>query len=56
MGARQQLNRAFFNGSLLLAAAAGALTGSWLVFGLALAVLVAGNLYAGEIRPTRRKR
>jgi hypothetical protein len=57
MGARRQLNRAFFNGSLLLAAAAGALTGSWLVFGLALAVLVAvlvaGNLYLGEIRPSR---
>ena len=56
MAARAQLNRAFFNGSVLLAAAAGALTGSWLIFGLALAILVAGNLYAGEIRPTRRKR
>jgi hypothetical protein len=56
MGARQKLNRAFFNGSLLLAGAAGALTGSWLIFGLALTALVGANLYTGEIRPPRPKR
>lgn len=50
MGARQKLNRAFFNGSLLLAGLTGACTESWLVFGLALAVLLALNLWAGEIR------
>jgi hypothetical protein len=51
--ARQKLNRAFFNGSLLLAGAVGALAGSWLVFGLALTALVGANLYAGEIRLPR---
>jgi hypothetical protein len=56
VGARQQLNRAFVNGSLLLAAVVGALTGSWLIFGLSLAALVVGNLYAGAIRPSRRRR
>lgn len=50
MGARQKLNRAFFNGSLLLA---GVVTESWLFFGLVLAVLLATNLYLGEIRPNQ---
>jgi hypothetical protein len=50
MGARQKLNRAFFNGSLLLSGAAGILTGSWLVFGLSLAALLVLNLWASEIR------
>lgn len=56
MDARQKLNSAFFNGSLLLAGAVGMLTQSWLVFGVALTVLLAANLYAGDIRPTKRKR
>jgi hypothetical protein len=54
MRARRKLNRAFFNCSLLVASAAGAVTGSWLVFGLALGTLVVANLYTGEIRPSRR--
>ncbi len=55
MSARHKLNRAFINGSLLLASAAGALTGSWLVFGAALAALLAANLCTGEIRPDKRR-
>ena len=51
MSARRKLNGSYFNGSLLLAAVAGGVTQSWLVFGLALAVLVGLNLYCNEIRP-----
>jgi hypothetical protein len=40
MSARQKLNLAYFNGAVLAAAAAGWLTGSWLVFGLVLAALL----------------
>ena len=53
MGARQKLNRAFFNGSLLLAGIVGVFTQSWLVFGLTLAALLALNLWMGEIRPSK---
>jgi hypothetical protein len=56
MGARQKLNRAFVNGSLLLAGLAGWLLESWLVFLLALVVLLVGNVYASEIRLSRRER
>ena len=54
MGARQKLNRANLIGSVLLAAVAGWTTGSWPVFFVAMAILVAGN--AGEIRMARRNR
>jgi hypothetical protein len=50
MGARQKLNSAFFTGSLVVAGAVGAMSGSWLVFGLCLSLLVAGDLIAGNIR------
>jgi type IV secretory pathway TrbD component len=56
MGARTKLNRAFFNGSLLLAAAVGLVTNSWLVFGFVLVILLALNLLSGEIRPRRGRR
>ena len=56
MNARRKLNRAYFAGSVLLAAAAGGLTQSMLVFIVALAVSVACNLYLGEIRLRRRHR
>ena len=51
MSARRKLNAGYFTGSLLVAAVAGGVTQSWLVFGLALAVLVGLNLYRNEIRP-----
>ena len=54
MGARQKLNVSYITGSLLLAAAVGWLAGSWIVFVVALVVLLVLNLGASEIRPTRR--
>ncbi len=56
MSARQKLNIAFFNGSLLLAGVAGLIAQSWLVFGLVLAVLVVANLCRDEIRVSKSKR
>jgi len=53
MGAREKLNAAYIGGSLLLAAIAGALTDSGLVFLIAAAVLLALNLHSGDIRPTK---
>lgn len=50
MGARQKLNDGFVNGSLLLAAAAGFLSGSWLVFGVGLVLLVGANVATRNIR------
>ena len=51
MGARQKLNRAYVNGSLLAAAAVGWLSQSWLAFVLTLGVLLGCHLFLGEIRP-----
>ncbi len=51
MGARTKLNQAYFNGSLIIAAMVGLVAQSWLLFFLALAVLLASNLYLQEIRP-----
>ena len=55
MGARKKLNVAYLNGSLLAALGLGLFTGSWLVFGLALVMLVAANVYAGQVRPGGRR-
>ena len=54
MSARRKLNQAYFTGSLCLAGLAGWLMESWLIFLLALLLLLAGNLYAREIRTKRR--
>jgi len=53
MGARQKLNSGYFLGSVLVAYLAGWLTESWIVLLVALAILIATNLYIGEIRPTK---
>lgn len=53
MSARRKLNTAYFSGSLLIAAAVGAATESWLIFALTLVGLLASNFYLGEIRPPR---
>jgi hypothetical protein len=53
MGARQKLNAAYFQGSLVLAAVAGWLSQSWLGFFVSLAVLLGLNLFWHEIRPAR---
>ena len=50
MGAKQKLNAAHLNGALLVAGLAGLLTGSWPVFLVAFAALVAGDHLAGNIR------
>ncbi len=55
MGAREKLNAAYLNGCLIIAAVVGLASGSWVVFGAVLAVLVGGALYSGEIRPRRRR-
>ena len=51
MGARQKLNASYGTGSLLVAGIIGGLFGSWPVFFVALAAMLALNLFAGEIRP-----
>jgi hypothetical protein len=50
MSARKKLNAAYLNGALLLAGAAGILSGSWSVFAVAFAGVVIGNIIAGSIR------
>ena len=55
MGAREKLNEAYFIGSLLFAAVAGGLTGSWWVFIITTTILLALNLHSGDIRPGKRR-
>jgi hypothetical protein len=50
MGARKKLNGAFLTGSLVTAGLAGLVSGSWLVFGLGLALLVGIDCVSGNIR------
>jgi hypothetical protein len=50
MGAKAKLNSAFFNGAVVIAGLVGWLAGSWLVFLIALAILLLGSVYAGNIR------
>jgi hypothetical protein len=56
MGAREKLNRSYFNGSLMLAGFLGLLMQSWLVFFLALFILLCTNVYLNEIRPRKSGR
>jgi hypothetical protein len=53
MGAREKLNSAYLNGSLLLATLVGGLAQSWPAFFVTLTVLLGLNLYLHEIRPQR---
>jgi 4-hydroxybenzoate polyprenyltransferase len=53
MGAREKLNIAHLNGSLLLATLVGGLAQSWPAFFVTLTVLLGLNLYLHEIRPQR---
>ena len=55
MSARQKLNSAHFLGAAILAGTASALTGSWAVGVVLLAMLVAGAIHAGDIRPSNRR-
>ena len=56
MPARQRLNAAYFQGSLLVASLIGWVCSSWAAFVAAFVVLLAGNLLAREIRPSKRGR
>lgn len=55
MGAREKLNQAYVAGSLVFAAIAGAMAGSWLVFIITAAILVSMHMASGDIRPSRRR-
>jgi hypothetical protein len=50
MGAKQKLNQVYIGGSLLLAAVAGGLCDSFVVFIVAAIVLLSLNVHAGDIR------
>jgi hypothetical protein len=55
MNARNKLNYAYVNGSILVAAVLALVFRSWAIFGAALAVLGIGSVVNGGIRPQRRR-
>jgi hypothetical protein len=50
VGARTKLNKHHIIGAIGVAAILGGLAGSWAVFAAVAAALIAGGVYAGEIR------
>jgi hypothetical protein len=54
VGARQKLNGAFVGGSLIIAAIAGFVTQSFVVFLISAIALIGLNFYTGDIRPGKR--
>ena len=56
MGARTKLNRAFANGALLIASVCGFLSQSWIVFWIAVVMLLLLSICSGEIRMANHKR
>ena len=56
MNARGKLNVAYINGSIVLAAVAGVLSKSWIVFIVFLVCGVLASLHLGNIRPSPRHR
>jgi hypothetical protein len=50
MGAKQKLNEAFVMGGILMAAAMGWITGSWMVFIVVLVIIIGLNVCTGDIR------
>jgi hypothetical protein len=50
MSAKHKLNQAYLLGALIVAGVLGGVTGSWAVFFITLAALVALSYHAGEIR------
>jgi hypothetical protein len=54
VNARNKLNVAYVNGSLLMAGVVGLVAQSWLIFGAALIGLLIVNLCTGGIRPKVR--
>ncbi len=55
MGARNKINAAQLTGSAVIAGVVGGVAGSWVVFGVALGILLAAGFVGGDIRPTRRR-
>ncbi len=53
MGARTKLNEVYVVGSVALAGIVGIATGSWIVFAVAGATLLAASLATGNIRPDK---
>lgn len=56
MGARTRLNVGYVHGALAVAGLIAAVVGSWPLFWLAAAVLLATAVYCGDIRLGRRRR
>lgn len=56
MGARNKLNQAYANGSLLTATVIGVLFESWALFWLTLTYCLICNFSAGDIRRSRPSR
>jgi len=56
MPARERLNAAAINGTIIVAGLLGALSGSWLLFGLVVAVGIVTSILGGGIRLKRRNR
>lgn len=56
MGARKKINRAYFNGCARVAGVIGAVSGSWVVFGVAMAAALTLAIYSGDIRLSPRNR
>jgi hypothetical protein len=56
LSARRKLNAAAVHGAILISALVGWLFRSWVVFLLALAVLIGTSIHSGEIRRGPRRR
>ena len=56
LSARKKLNAIYAGSSVAVAAIIGALAGSWVVFAVAVAVLIACSLAGDDIRPNKRRR
>jgi hypothetical protein len=50
VSAKHKLNAAYFLGALLIAGLLGAITGSWIVFALALAGVLIAAYHSGDMR------
>jgi hypothetical protein len=56
MGARLKLNQLYLGGTQVVAAIFGLASGSWVMFGISLALILAAILQTGRIRPVRTGR
>ena len=54
VGARQKLNSAAIMGSVILASGLGYLSESWVVFMIAIVILLVLSWYSGDIRKGKR--